>query len=109
MAKSKCGENSLFSPAVAELVAIGAAIASNCGPCFEYHYAEAQRLGVSKDDIASAVATAQGVKTAPAEAVLNLANKTLGLDCASLKTHLPAPGTCCGLQKKGKAKGCCGA
>ena len=109
MAKSKCCASSLFSPAVAELVAIGAAIAANCEPCFKYHYARAQKLGVGKDDIAKAVATAKGVKEAPAEAVLKLANKILGVDCAAVKTHLPTPGTCCGVQKKGKATSCCGA
>ena len=109
MAKSKCCTNSLFSPAVGELVAIGASIAANCEPCFKYHYSQAQKLGVSKDDIAKAVATAKGVKEAPAEAVLNLANKTLGINCAAVKTHLPAPGTCCRSQKKSKATSCCGA
>ena len=52
MAQSKCCSNGLFSPAVAELVAIGAAIAANCEPCFKYHCAKAKKLGVSKDDIA---------------------------------------------------------
>jgi AhpD family alkylhydroperoxidase len=99
MAKSKCCSNSLFSPAVAELVAIGAAIASNCEPCFKYHYAKAKKLGVNKDDIAKAVATANGVKEAPAESVLKLANKILGVNCAAVKTHLPTPGTCCGAKK----------
>ena len=109
MAGSKCCSDSLFSPAVAELVAIGASIASNCEPCFEYHYAQAKKLGISKDDIAKAVATAKGVKEAPAESVLKLANKTLGIDCAAVKTHLPTPGTCCGSQKKSKSASCCGA
>ena len=36
---------SLYSPAVAELVALGASIASNCMPCFEYHYQKARELG----------------------------------------------------------------
>jgi len=107
MENSKCCGNSLFSPAVAELVAIGAAIAANCEPCLKYHYAKAKTLGVSKDDMAKAVATAKGVKEAPAESVLKLASKILGIDCATVKTHLPTPGTCCGVQKKSKATSCC--
>jgi len=109
MAKSKCSSDGLFSPAVAELVAIGAAIAANCEPCFKYHYAKAVKLGVSKEDIAQAVATAKGVKEAPAEAVLRLANSTLGIDCASVPTHLPKTGTCCATPKQRKVKGCGGA
>ena len=33
--------SSLYSTAVEELVAIGAAIACNCEPCFKYHFREA--------------------------------------------------------------------
>ncbi|MGE5294520.1 MAG: arsenite methyltransferase, partial [Solirubrobacterales bacterium] len=37
---------SVYTPAVAELVALGAAIAANCEACFKYHYGQAQKLGV---------------------------------------------------------------
>jgi SAM-dependent methyltransferase len=33
-----------YTPAVNELVAIGAAIAANCEPCLKYHYNEARKL-----------------------------------------------------------------
>ncbi len=69
---------SIFSDAVQDLVAIGAAIAANCDPCFKYHYDRARKLGVSKEDMARAVATAQVVKEAPARAVLELAERYLG-------------------------------
>ncbi len=68
---------SIYTEAVAELVAIGAAIASNCEPCFRYHYDRARKLGVSKEDMALAVKTAQVVKDTPARAVLELADKYL--------------------------------
>ncbi len=42
---------SIFTAQVAELVAIGAAIASNCEPCFKYHYDQARKLGVSDLDM----------------------------------------------------------
>jgi AhpD family alkylhydroperoxidase len=70
-------EPSLFTDAVAELVAIGAAIACNCEPCFKYHYDKARKLGVSRDDMLRAVTTAQAVKEAPAKAVLTLAERYL--------------------------------
>jgi len=69
--------NRLYTEAVAELVAIGAAIASNCEPCFRFHYDKARKLGVSKEDMARAVATAKAVKESPARAVVALAEKYL--------------------------------
>jgi AhpD family alkylhydroperoxidase len=68
---------SLYTEAIAELVAIGAAIASNCEPCFRYHFDKARKLGVSLEDMARAVKTAQGVKETPARSILELANRYL--------------------------------
>jgi len=56
----------IYSPLVAELIAIGASIASNCMPSFDYHYRKARELGLSNEDIALAVRTALGVKQASA-------------------------------------------
>ena len=71
---------SMFTEAVSELVAIGAAIASNCEPCFKFHYDKARKLGVSVDDMQRAVSVAQAVKEAPARAVLDLATRFLQTD-----------------------------
>jgi AhpD family alkylhydroperoxidase len=67
------GATSLFTPAVKELVAIGAAIAANCDPCLRYHAHEAEKLGVTSADIASAVKVAAMVKDAPHRSILRLA------------------------------------
>lgn len=69
---------SLYSEAVEELVAIGAAIAANCEPCFRHHFDRARKLGVSREDVARAVTTAQLVKESPARAMLELAEKYTG-------------------------------
>jgi AhpD family alkylhydroperoxidase len=82
---------SLYTEQVQELVAIGAAIAANCEPCFRYHFDQARKLGVSKEDMASAVSTAQMVKDTPARAMLELAGKYTGTRVASKE----APGACC--------------
>ncbi|MGF1613407.1 MAG: hypothetical protein ACFCVA_05690 [Gammaproteobacteria bacterium] len=58
-------------------MAIGAAIASNCEPCFRFHYDKAHKLGVADADVRRAVELAQQVKEAPARAVLNLAYRYL--------------------------------
>lgn len=68
---------SLYTEAVAELVAIGASIAANCEPCFKAHYDRARKLGVSGVDMMRAVETAQAVKDAPARAMLALADRYL--------------------------------
>ncbi|ODU25221.1 MAG: hypothetical protein ABS95_00390 [Verrucomicrobia bacterium SCN 57-15] len=67
------GPSSLFTPAVRELVAIGAAVAANCEPCLRYHVRAAKELGVSTPDMASAVEMAAKVKDVPHQAILKLA------------------------------------
>ena len=70
-------EISLFTDEVAQLVALGAAIASNCEPCFKFHYDQARKLGVTDADMRRAVDLAQKVKETPARAVLDLASRYL--------------------------------
>jgi AhpD family alkylhydroperoxidase len=70
-------EMSLFTDEVAELVALGAAIASNCEPCFKFHYDQARKLGVTDADMRRAVDLARQVKEAPNRGVLDLANRYL--------------------------------
>ena len=77
---------SLYSEAVAELVAIGAAVASNCEPCFRAHFDKARKLGVSREDMMRAVTTAQSVKDVPAKSVLGLAERYV-------REKAPATGT----------------
>lgn len=67
----------LVTPAVAELIAIGASIASNCEPCFRYHYDQARKLGASSEDMIEAVNVALRVKDAPAQAMVRLAQRYL--------------------------------
>jgi AhpD family alkylhydroperoxidase len=83
---------SLYTEAVEELVAIGAAIAANCEPCFKYHFQQARKLGVSREDMMHAVKTAQNVKETPAKAMLQLAHRYLDGDPAGL----PVVQSCCG-------------
>ena len=56
-----------------ELVALGAAIASNCVPCIEYHIPEAGRAGLSDSQIEEAVRIADKVRRVPARMVLQTA------------------------------------
>ncbi len=97
------GENppSAYTPQVAELVAIGAAIAANCEPCFRYHYGQARLLKVSREDMARAVAMAQSVKEAPARAILEMAEKHLKTNTSREEAGAPPAGTCCGSAGEG--------
>jgi len=97
-----------YTPAVNELVAMGAAIAANCEPCLKYHYKAAGQLGVSKADMAKAVATGAKVKDSPHQAILRLADKLTG---AGLSQPADASDRCCGSRDAQEPAGqskCCG-
>jgi AhpD family alkylhydroperoxidase len=98
---------SIFTDAVSELVAIGAAVASNCEPCFKFHYDKARKLGVSADDMLSAVTIAQNVKDTPAKTVLDTAHRYLKGAVAKAAEEAAEGGCCCG--PSSEAGGCCGA
>jgi AhpD family alkylhydroperoxidase len=97
-----------YTPAVNELVAMGAAVAANCEPCLKYHYREADQLGVSKADMAKAVVTGARVKDSPHQAILILADRLTG---AGISQPTDASDKCCSSQGAGEVVGksnCCG-
>jgi len=55
------------------LVALGAALASNCVPCIEYHIPGAKKSGLSDTQIDEALEIADKVRQVPARAVLEAA------------------------------------
>lgn len=55
------------------LVALGAALASNCVPCIEYHVPGARRVGLSDIEINEALHIADKVRQVPARAVMESA------------------------------------
>jgi 4-carboxymuconolactone decarboxylase len=94
-----------MTPAIAELVAIGAAIGCNCIPCLKYHIDQARTLGVRDDDILQAVALGNKVKQTPAKLILQQADRQLDgrvsqtVDpqaACKLADGAPAAGKCCG-------------
>ena len=97
----------IYNVAVAELVAIGAAVAANCEPCLKYHFGQARKLGATKKDIALAVAMAEAVKAAPAKAIRDLAEKLSGPFPSAQEAGAPAEGTCCGDKAKPTDSSCC--
>ena len=91
-----------------ELVALGAAIASNCVPCVEYHIPEARKAGLTDSKIAEAVRLADKVRQVPAAKVLEAAVSALNVPHAT--AGLGAPGaTCQDVVAAGAGKQpCCG-
>ena len=60
------------------LVALGAALASNCVPCIEYHIPGAKKAGLSDAEIGAAVRIADKIRQVPARAVLEAAEARIG-------------------------------
>ena len=60
-----------------EMVALGAAMGSNCSPCVEYHIPEARKAGVSDSDILAAIRHADMIRQVPARKTLQTALKML--------------------------------
>jgi len=57
-----------------ELVAIGASIGGNCIPCLEYHYEKCKELGLTKQELAKAIAIAKMVKEVPHQKIYETAD-----------------------------------
>jgi AhpD family alkylhydroperoxidase len=91
-----------------ELVALGAALGSNCVPCIEYHIPEARKAGLSNRQINEAVQLADKVRQVPARKVLDAA---LGmLPEAGTGTDTEQRGSACAqpVLDGGTKQGCCG-
>ena len=66
-----------LSKAEIELVALGAAMGSNCVPCIQFHVPEARKAGLSDLQIAEAIRKADKVRQVPARKVLDTAMQLL--------------------------------
>jgi AhpD family alkylhydroperoxidase len=62
-----------LSPRDRELVALGAAMGSNCVPCIEYHIPKAREAGLSDSEISEAIRLSDTVRQVPARKVLDVA------------------------------------
>ncbi|BDU77132.1 hypothetical protein [Mesoterricola sediminis] len=92
----------LVTEAVAELIALGAAIASNNQEAFQRHNFRLHRLGVAREDRIQAVNIALQVKMAPHRNLVEMAEAYL------MGGEEPTEGGCgggCGCS--GEEEGCC--
>lgn len=66
-----------LSPRDRELVALGAAMGSNCVPCVEYHIPESRKAGLTDPEIHAAIRHADKIRQVPARKTLQAALKML--------------------------------
>jgi AhpD family alkylhydroperoxidase len=85
-----------------ELVALGAALASNCVPCIEFHIVESRSAGLSDAEITAAVELANQIKGVPARKVLDAAFNAI----TGTNSETTAAGGC-SLGAAGDARACC--
>lgn len=86
-----------------ELVAIGAALGSNCAPCIDHHIPVARAAGLSELEIQEAVELADAVRMVSARHALTAASEGLGRKSADDDR---APGSACD-QLGRPSRGCC--
>jgi len=95
-----------LTPRERELVALGAAMGSNCVPCIEHHIPEARKVGLTDAQISETIRLADRVRQVPARKVLDAALNMLpaapagaespGAGCASTAPATETAGACCG-------------
>ena len=78
------------------LVGLGAALGSNCIPCFEHNVALARGAGLSDDEIRAALIIADSIRQVPARRVLARAAELVS---TPISASAPA-GSCSTLDKK---------
>ena len=82
-----------LTPRDRELVALGAAMGSNCVPCVEYHIPESRKAGLTDPEILAAIQHADKIRQVPARKTLQAALKMLpsaGGDAGSAGTSSTA-------------------
>lgn len=85
------------TPQERELVALGAAMGSNCTPCINHHISLARQLGLTDFQIREAIELADQIRQVPARSVLKAA--TQELKCAGQKGGFPDAVQCRDLSK----------
>lgn len=89
-----------------ELVALGAALGSNCVPCIEHHIPEARKVGLTDLQIREAIELADSVRQVPARKVLGAARQALGEVDSQTSGGAHESAACAELGKPGAVR-CC--
>ena len=87
-----------LTPRERELVALGAAMGSNCVPCVEYHIPESRKIGLTDSEIHAAIQYADKVRQVPARKTLQAALKLLSTAAADVRNTATGEGCGCGVE-----------
>lgn len=93
-----------LTPRETSLVALSAALASNCVSCIEHHVPLARKNGLSDAEIAAAIELADRIRQVPARKVLEAARDRAP---ESATPSMAAIAGTCGDMPASPAKGCC--
>lgn len=85
-----------LTPRDRELVALGAAMGSNCVPCVEYHIPEARNTGLADAEIHAAILHADKIRQVPARKTLQAAMNLLTSVTGNAQGTGAAAGNGCG-------------
>lgn len=77
------GGRPVITPAVQELIALAVSVSTHSDQAFRYHYDQARKLGVSKEDMIQAVDIALTVQDGAGRTMLQQARKYLGIQEAT--------------------------
>ena len=77
------------------LIALGAAVASNCIPCFEHLYEEAVTSGITLEEINSVVDIAGRVKNGAGNALIKSVEELTGSNNNLTSIRKPGESCCC--------------
>ncbi len=87
---------SSLSPRDRELVALGAALGSNCVPCVEHHIPESRKAGLTDEEIRAAIQHADTIRRVPARKTLEVALSKLAPAPGDAPSPGAGPGGGCG-------------
>ena len=93
-----------LTPRELELVALGAALGSNCVSCVEYHIAESRKAGLADTAIHAAVQHADKIRQVPARKALQAALNLLPSAAADVPNTATGEGCGCGESLPAAAK-----
>lgn len=77
------------------LVSLGASMAANCMPCFNYYYQQAEKLALDPADVLQAMEIANKIKNSLSMLMGNHVRKTLSLEEEDVLAALEKTGRPC--------------
>jgi alkylhydroperoxidase/carboxymuconolactone decarboxylase family protein YurZ len=76
-------------------IALGAATAANCGPCFEHYFSKALKLGIEKEDVQKTVDIAAKVRGGSHMVMKGTIQKIMRSDSFQREKSCSSASSCC--------------